>query len=537
MLLLRPHLFLLACLAGAPLAACATDVDLDRDPAVAPDGPALSEVGAIAPAPAPPTALPGGEFSTQSQCGPTWDAQPVEQYNGAAGIPTYFVAYHESRVGYHVDLGCSGTLISDDLFLSAGHCDYAVGHTVRFDYQIAPNGTARATRDFNVTAVLEQEDNGTWDYAIVRLANSPGREYGHASIAAVDPPAGSRVTIIGHPAGRAKEIHAGPVFDFPGGTWFRHQIDTVGGNSGSGVLNDHGQLVGIHTDAGCGVTTPIGGNRALRMSQLIPHSPTLTALTRGKVLWRYGSTPFVSLWTVDAAGALLSHAGFNPGGAWSPLTYSNNRLVWRNSDGRISYWTLNDANVHLTYAESGPIAGWTAVSAANDRILWHNSSTNSISLWTVNSFGNYVGHVEHSISAGWTPVNYANNHILWRHTDGLTSLWRVDDAGNYVSAIDYNPGAGWAPLSYENGQLLWRHIDGRISVWNLTRDNTLLNYTVNGPVAGWTALAMSDRRLAWRESSGAYSIWNVNGYTNFLSDYLHSVGLDWTPVSIAGARP
>ncbi len=547
--LLRHRLFSLVCLAGAPLAACATEESPDSSARVI-DADGHEGRAPAAPAPAVGAApddgivrrgsLLSGGVSIETQCGPTWDSQAVEQYSGAAGAPTHFVAFHESRVGYHVNVGCSGTLISDDLFLSAGHCGYAVGDTVRFDYQVAPNGTARPTRDFAVAQVIEQEYTGSWDYSIVRLANSPGREYGHASIAAVDPAAGSRLTSIGHPAGRPKEIHAGPLLDYSssvGTNWFRHQVDTLGGSSGAGMLDDHGRLVGVHTNGGCETSAPIGGNSAMRMSQLIAHSPTLATLTRGKVLWRYGSTPYVSLWTTNAAGAQLSYNDFNPGGAWSPLSYSNNRLVWRNTDGRISYWTLSDSNVHLSYAESGPIAGWTALSAANGRVLWRNSSTGNISLWTVNATGSHVSHVDHVVAAGWTPINYANNHILWRHSSGNTSLWRLDDDNNFVSSAQWNPGAAWTPISYDNGQLLWRHTDGRVSVWNLTRGNTHLSYSESGPSAGWTALALSDRKLAWRHSSGTFSLWTVNGYGGFLSDYAHSVGLAWAPVAIAGARP
>ena len=67
--------------------------------------------------------------------------------------------------------------------------------------------TANRTRDFAVTAVVEQELTASWDYAIVRLAGSPGRTYGHAQIAAVDPPAGSTVV---RPKAQAQPSAAAP---------------------------------------------------------------------------------------------------------------------------------------------------------------------------------------------------------------------------------------------------------------------------------------------------------------------------------------
>ncbi len=545
MRLSSPSLFLLGCLT-APLAACASDGEaalagLDEPMAGAP-----ADVAAP-PAPAPaanddgivrrPGELP--ELSTRTRCGGTWDALPVEQYAGAAGAPEPFVDFHESRVGFHVNVGCSGTLISDDLFISAGHCGYLVGDTVRFDYQVSPTGAPRPVRDFTVAQVVEQEHNATWDYAIVRLAGSPGREFGHANLAAIDPPVSSVVTLIGHPSTRAKEIHAGPVADYAsplGANWFRYWVDTEPGNSGSGILDAQGRLVGVHTNGGCTATWPFNGNSGMRMSQLVPHSPTLSALTRHKVLWRYLDSPYTSLWNVAASGARLGATDYNPAAGWSALTYSNNRMVWRHTDGRISYWVLNDAGAALSYLESSAGAGWSAVSAANDRVLWRRAADGQIQLWKVSANGAYVSSVTHSVAPGWTPVNYANNHVLWRHTDGRISLWRVDDNNNYLSYADYNPGPGWTPLGYENGQITWRHSDGRVSTWNLSRDNTLLSSTVAGPFPGWTPLMASDRKLAWR-ASNTFSLWNTDGDGAFLSDAVHGVDNNWSVISIAGARP
>lgn len=75
----------------------------------------------------------------ESICGATDDSQPVEQYGGTLGVTTTFVAAHQSPVGqlqWNNNLAalytspgnvsgvrwCTGTLISNDLFLSAGHC-------------------------------------------------------------------------------------------------------------------------------------------------------------------------------------------------------------------------------------------------------------------------------------------------------------------------------------------------------------------------------------------------------------------------------
>ncbi|MBN2528987.1 MAG: trypsin-like peptidase domain-containing protein [Deltaproteobacteria bacterium] len=218
----------------------------------------------------------------ESQCGPDWDVQDVERYDGTAGVSIDWVRRHESPVGM-LTRGCTGTLISNDLFISAGHCGYAVGDTIRFDYQRDPASNLRATFDYSVSAVVEQEDNDDWDYAIVRLANNPGKDFGYARIANLDSPTGSLVGIIQHPAAQPKGIHAATVVDYNsslGANWFRHSVDTTNGSSGSGVLNEAGYLVGIHTNAGCATGTPEEGNSAIRMSRLIEHSATLQRIVK-----------------------------------------------------------------------------------------------------------------------------------------------------------------------------------------------------------------------------------------------------------------
>jgi V8-like Glu-specific endopeptidase len=479
------------------------------------------------------------ELSIKSQCGVNWDAQQVEQYNGALGPSQAFVGRHESRVGYHVDVGCTGTLISDDLFLSAGHCGYAVGHRVRFDYQNAPDGTtARPSREFSVSQVVEQENSANWDYAIVRLNGNPGREFGHANIAAIDPPAGSQVTIIGHPATRPKEIHSATVFDYAspvGSNWFRHQIDTVGGNSGSGVLNADGQVIGVHTNAGCNTSGSIQGNSAMRMSQLVTRSPTLQALTRNKILWR-NTDGAISLWRLDAAGNHIDYRVYGPYAGWTPVSYANNRILWRHTDGRISYWVLNEANVHLSYAESGPYAGWTAVNHANDRVLWRHTD-GRISLWTVNNVGNYLSHREYGPYAGWTAAGYANNRILWRHNDGRIVLWRLDDNNDFLAYSEYGPYAGWTAMSYANGELTWHHTGGTWAMWSMNRSNGYLSGIGNGPYGGWTPVATADRKLMWHHTDGRISFWTINSDGVGIGAREHGPFAGWTAMFTTGSAP
>jgi len=479
-----------------------------------------------------------GGTEQKTQCGPSWDVQDVERYDGTLGVSTAFVARHEARVGYSVTAGCSGTLISDDLFLSAGHCAYLVGDIVRFNYQNDPGGAARPTQDFTVTSIVEQENAAAWDYAIVRLGGSPGREFGHASIAAVDPPVGSLVAIIQHPAGVPKKIHAGRVFDYAspdGPNWFRHQVDTTNGTSGSGVLDIDGRLVGIHTSPGCSTSTPINGNSAIRMSQLVAHSPTLQALTRSKLLWQHDDGR-VSLWSVEADGTFRSARVYGPYPDWTPISYSNDRILWRHSGGRISYWVLDDDSVLSTFVEHGPFGDWTAVNHANDRILWRHL-TGRISLWTVDAAGNHLSHVEYGPFPGWTAISYANNRILWRHDTGTVALWVLDDSGSFLTSVWYGPFAGWTAVSYANGELLWKSDAGQTSLYSLDRSGNFLSSFAHGPFAGWTPVATADRKLLWRHDTGKISYWTTNSDGAHLSHVEHGPFAGWNARLTTGGAP
>lgn len=256
----------------------------------------------------------------ESICGATDDSQPVEQYNGALGVTTAFVAAHQGPVcqlqwnnnlaALYTNPGnvagvrwCTGTLISNDLFLSAGHCfdqtgggwsrpvDNTTGATiasaeiatnmhVNFNYQVDPTGVLRVEQSFPILSLVEYRLGGL-DFSIVRLGGNPGATWGTTPVATTDAATGDMLCIIGHPAGWPKRIEAGPCLNVAGTTITYDDIDTLGGNSGSGVLRaSDGRIVGVHTNGGCGPSSPsVGSNSGVRITSIIAQSPTLQALT------------------------------------------------------------------------------------------------------------------------------------------------------------------------------------------------------------------------------------------------------------------
>jgi len=236
-----------------------------------------------------PGAEPLGLEQSAERCGSTYESQHVEQYDGSYGVPTWMVGWAQGPVGYYLktdtnpDEICSGTLIAKDLFLTAGHCNpHANADEVWFNYQVDPNNVARTPLKFPVLSVVEAlNDITVADYAVVQLTGSPTFELPYTRLADDEARVAGLLTIVGHPPVSSpsyKRVSTGPWVpgepDIPNANWFLHQVDTLPGSSGSGVLRRDNLMVGLHTDAGC-QDSDLLANGAVRMTVLLDESPIL----------------------------------------------------------------------------------------------------------------------------------------------------------------------------------------------------------------------------------------------------------------------
>lgn len=216
------------------------------------------------------------EIEQPSICGSRDDSQHVNHYNGTLGPSTTFVQTHKRSKGALETTAtasssakyCSGSLISSNLFLTAGHCvdSSTVGDYVAFNYERAAGSTSVLTQTHVRVDAIVEDSLGGLDYAILRLAGTPGSTWGTAAVATSDAAVGAAITIIGHPNRQPKKIEAGTVASRSTNYLRYGNLDTLGGSSGSGILDSSGRIVGVHTNGGCTATG--GTNSGVRIARI-----------------------------------------------------------------------------------------------------------------------------------------------------------------------------------------------------------------------------------------------------------------------------
>ncbi len=258
-----------------------------------------------------------GLVDFKSICGGADESQPVELYDGTLGVPVDFVRQFERPVGqiqWRDDLRdrydkpgnvsgirwASGTLIGRDLFLTAGHVfdqrpgswqvprrngsnepidpeEIATNMKINFNYQLDATGRLQPGESYPILELLEYRRGGL-DYAIVRVGGHPGDKYGFTGLAEADSTEGDMLCIIQHPEGQPKRIDAGPQFHAFGDRIGYDSIDTLGGSSGSGILQERtGLIVGVHTNGGCHLAS-FGHNYGYKITSIAKVSTVLKGL-------------------------------------------------------------------------------------------------------------------------------------------------------------------------------------------------------------------------------------------------------------------
>lgn len=147
---------------------------------------------------------------------------------------------------------CSGTLIDDRHILTAGHCvataedcDGASWPWVFGVYYEAAGALRTLSADdvYYCTRTVVFSDEWGADYAVIELDRAV---VGHAPAPIGEAASvGTPVTLIGHPNGIPMKIAGNATVRSTEGTELFADVDAFFGNSGSGVFDDAGAVIGI----------------------------------------------------------------------------------------------------------------------------------------------------------------------------------------------------------------------------------------------------------------------------------------------------
>jgi len=172
---------------------------------------------------------------------------------------------------------CTGFMISPDLLMTNEHCvnsQIACSQTVAlFGYELTEVGNSLVKRGQEFRCRELASADYDLDYALIRLDGSPGSssQWGSLPFGYDTPIEGQPILIIQHPAGEPKQISRrgcavkSKLVDGRGAlTDFGHTCDTLGGSSGSPVLNERHQVIGLH-HLGTSAGRWANENRAVRM--------------------------------------------------------------------------------------------------------------------------------------------------------------------------------------------------------------------------------------------------------------------------------
>jgi V8-like Glu-specific endopeptidase len=172
--------------------------------------------------------------------------------------------------------GCTGTIVAAKYVLTAGHCVYnkAYGGWAKkievipgLSGTYKPYGSAFSTKVRSYTGWTSSQKSD-YDIALITLDRSIGSKTGWLGYAYYPSINGVTGNITGYPGDKDNGLypyyHSGPIAR---STSYRlsYQIDTSGGQSGSGIyriVSDNRYVFGVHTN---GTSSPTGYNSGTRL--------------------------------------------------------------------------------------------------------------------------------------------------------------------------------------------------------------------------------------------------------------------------------
>lgn len=175
---------------------------------------------------------------------------PNETYGSQQLLCTSEIFYDQPAAAF-----CSGSLVGPNLILTAGHCIKDAGDcmSVRFvfGYAVKHNGkyplSVPTTEVYSCKRIIARklESSGS-DFALIEtdrlVVGHEALRLQRSRVAGV----GDAITVIGHPSGLPTKVASGGKVRKVVSSHLVTNLDTYGGNSGSGVFNSEtGEMVGV----------------------------------------------------------------------------------------------------------------------------------------------------------------------------------------------------------------------------------------------------------------------------------------------------
>ncbi|UFX46114.1 serine protease [Bradyrhizobium sp. 41S5] len=174
-----------------------------------------------------------------------------------------------------VPYSCTGFLISEDQFITNEHCvnSAAICETAAstFGYEDTDTGSTSPGRRYACEQLISSDAD--LDFALLKLSGKPGLMWGTLKLASREPSQSEPVIVVEHPAGEPKQVSR---LDCSITTLLAdgrksqsdlgHKCDTLGGSSGSPVLSEDYEVLGLHHFGFSNEPRWTGENRAVRIT-------------------------------------------------------------------------------------------------------------------------------------------------------------------------------------------------------------------------------------------------------------------------------